>query len=105
MPDVTEFKKRDADGNPDDGTYAATHAKLSFAVSMGCPAFCLECRKGNMPLIKGQAATCVTGNCSGCRQLFANEPVRPLETAVSSLIRSGHMLPSHGARIVDYLDL
>eukprot|EP00931_Biecheleriopsis_adriatica_P017994 TRINITY_DN1271_c0_g1_i7.p1 TRINITY_DN1271_c0_g1~~TRINITY_DN1271_c0_g1_i7.p1 ORF type:complete len:691 (+),score=73.76 TRINITY_DN1271_c0_g1_i7:188-2260(+) len=106
MPDSTQFKKRDAEGRPDDGTYAATKAKQRLAMSMGCSAECLGCTVGNAPLIRGATATCVTDSCSDCKQMFNNEPTRPAETVISRLIRDGSAPPRTGAiQIAAYPDL
>mmetsp|Transcript_114993 Transcript_114993/g.199427 ORF Transcript_114993/g.199427 Transcript_114993/m.199427 type:complete len:726 (-) Transcript_114993:87-2264(-) len=73
MADTTAFQKnRGGRYNIDYGQYASTAAKNAFAEKHGCPKDCLKCTQGEKPLIKGSAATCATGKCSGCAVLFSN---------------------------------
>jgi hypothetical protein len=82
MADATQFKKRNANGNNDNGKYAATQARLAFALTKQCPETCLKCPAGGgnkASILNGNeyTGTCVTdgstgGNCAGCASLFKN---------------------------------
>jgi len=109
MPDATQFKKRTATGQKDNGKYAATVAKKAFAKSKDCPETCLECNAGGTnkrPLIRDAQGTCVTGNCAKCEALFSNALAQPPPpTAISSELASGAELPVIGVEAIeDYPD-
>jgi hypothetical protein len=82
--DATQFKKRDATGNKDQGQYAATLAKTALANEIAvkaqstCPEACLDSAapttaNGNKaPMLQTYSGTKVTAECAGCANLYTN---------------------------------
>jgi len=106
--DSTQFKKRTADGEKDDGRYAATKALEQYAASNTCPVTCLYSESGNAPLVKGATATSITGECQGCAQMFENLASKQIQipvTSISLLIGNADALPDIGGVVLpDYAD-
>jgi hypothetical protein len=76
MPDTTQFKKRTANNDKDNGKYAANQALLLRAAAMGCGATCLSANNANAPnkppIRRDSQGTSVTGQCAPCANLFVN---------------------------------
>lgn len=67
LVDATEYLKKDASGTLDNGVYAATQAKLTYATELGCDPKCLQCTAGSgkmgVSLYIGSEGTCLN-HCS-----------------------------------------
>merc|ERR1719324_148204 len=109
MPDATNFRKQDAG---EGGQYAAMQAKTSLAASFGCPFHCLYCTKRDHaewairhPLISDSEATCISGDCLACRELFngfrnADEDYFPqLTTLAKDIVSAGYPAAEPGVKV------
>merc|ERR1719454_2387164 len=69
-PDATQFKKRNANGQQDNGKYAGTQAIIKRAEAMGCQAACLQ-NGPKAALYRDSQGTTITGaNCVQCAKFF-----------------------------------
>jgi hypothetical protein len=112
-PDVTQFKKRNANGQQDNGKYAGTQAIIKRAAEIGCPEACVQ-DGPEAALYRDSQGTTITGaiagaNCAECAKLFqlsqAPAPAAPAPTPLSQLLAAGGDLPDIGVQqIEDYPD-
>jgi hypothetical protein len=110
MEDTTQFKKRQANGNKDNGKYASTKAFEAFAATKNCARSCLYSQTGERPLIQGAQKTSITGTCIGCAALFENHataqvtiPVTPISNTIGNAA-TGTLPPLGEPTIPDYTD-
>jgi hypothetical protein len=110
MEDTTQFKKRQANGNKDNGKYASTKAFEAFAATKNCARTCLYSQTGERPLIQGAQKTSIIGTCIGCAALFENHataqvtiPVTPISNTIGNAA-TGTLPPLGEPTIPDYTD-
>merc|ERR1719482_992197 len=103
MSDATQFKKRKANNQKDNGEYAAKLAISAHAQSNGCAETCLYSQTGNRPIVKGATATSVTGQCAPCETFFKNlaQPATVPVSSIGAALAGGGTLPPAGISTAD----